>query len=76
MKKKITAIFLCAAVVLLAGTGVAYKNTKTFGFDENAKVFSYDEEKFSFMDYDIYYESIENFIDKAKTVIPTENRLV
>lgn len=73
MKTKIAAIMLSAMVVLLAGTSIAYYNTKTFAFDEDAKVFSRDEEKISFMDYNFYYKSLDNFIKKVKIVIPAEH---
>ncbi|MCH5316172.1 MAG: hypothetical protein J1E81_09675 [Eubacterium sp.] len=73
MKAKITAIMLSAMIVLLAGTSVAYYNTKTFAFDEDAVVFSRDDEKISFMDYDIYYDSLDNLIKKVKIVMPAEH---
>ncbi len=76
MKRKIAAILCCAAAVLLAGTSIAYYNTKSFGFDENARVISYDKEKVTFMDFNIYYKDIYNFIDKLSAVIPKESHRI
>ena len=73
MKAKIAAIMLSSMLVLFAGTSVAYYNTKTFAFDEDAKVFSKDDEKITFMDYSFYYETLDNFIKKVKIVIPAEH---
>lgn len=73
MKGKIISIFLCFAVFFSVGIGVAYYNTRTYGFDEDAKVVSYDEEKFSIMDYSIYYKDINNIISKAKKYVPNEH---
>lgn len=76
MKKKIFAIVLCASIFLVSGISVAYHNTKTFGFDENAKVFSKDKEKISFLDFDIYYKDVEDFIENAKQYMPDESRVI
>ncbi len=73
MKGKIISIFLCFTLVFGIGIGVAYYNTRTYGFDEDAKVISYDKEKFSILDYDIYYEDINDIIDKAKQYVPKEH---
>lgn len=73
MKKKITAILCCAVIALGVGMSVAYYNTKSFGFDENAKVLNYDEEKISFLDFNIYYEDISDFIDKVSVIIPEKS---
>lgn len=70
MKGKMTAIFLCAAVVLLSGTAIAYYNTKSFGFDENAKIISKDDEKLSFLDFDIYYKDVDSFFVNAGKYLP------
>ncbi|MCM1286348.1 MAG: hypothetical protein NC213_08965 [Acetobacter sp.] len=80
MKRKIVLIILTATIIFFAGTSIAYYNTKTFGFDENAKVISRDDEKIVIMDYEInlknFDKSIDKFIKKAKIVLPTETRLV
>ncbi|MGN1123472.1 MAG: hypothetical protein ACI4RR_03950 [Eubacterium sp.] len=76
MKRKIFAIILCATVLFVSGISVAYYNTKTFGFDENAKVFSKDKEKISFLDFEIYYKDVDNFLENAKQYIPDESRVI
>lgn len=75
MRKKITVIMCCAAIALCAGISVAYYNTKSFGFDDSATVISYDSEKISFMDFDIYYEDISDFIDSVGRIIPDKSRI-
>lgn len=73
MKGKIISIFLCFTLIFGIGIGVAYYNTRTYGFDEDAKVLSYDEEKISFLDYSIYYKDLNDIIDKAKKYVPNEH---
>ena len=38
MKGKIFVLLLCATIALGTGVSVAYYNTRTFGFDKDAKV--------------------------------------
>lgn len=76
MKKKIAAIMCSAILVLCAGIGTAYYNTKSFGFDENTKVLSYDKEKFSIMDFDIYYEDISNIMERIMEIIPEKSQTI
>ncbi|MGN0522094.1 MAG: hypothetical protein ACI4IQ_05590 [Eubacterium sp.] len=76
MKFKIFAIMMCAVIALGVGTAVAYYNTKSFGFDENTKIISKDDEKFSFMDFEFYYNDVNDFFNKAKQYIPTEVRKI
>lgn len=76
MIKKITAILLTAAVVLISGISVAYYNTKTFAFDEDARVFSKDDEKITFMDYNFYYKNMDDFVKKVKMILPENHRRV
>lgn len=68
--KKAVLIFVCAAVVLVAGTAVAYYNTETFGFDENAEIASRDGEKITFLDYEIYYEDVDRFFKNVREHMP------
>lgn len=76
MTKKIIALLCCSTLILLSGLSIAYYNTKSFGFDENAKIFSYDEEKFSVMDFEIYYDDISFFIDEVGKIIPDRSHTV
>lgn len=63
MKGKITAIFLCFSILFAAGISVAYYNTKTIGFDEDASVVERDDEKITVFDFDIYYNDIDKFFN-------------
>ncbi len=76
MKGKIFLIIMCALVVLTAGTSIAYYNTKSFGFDEDTKIVSKDEDKFTFLDFNFYYKDIDAFFAKAKKFIPPESRTI
>lgn len=76
MNKKVVAILCCCAIALGSGTAVAYYNTKTFGFDENAKVISYDKEKINIMDYSIYYKDIEKISKKISSYLPENIRTI
>lgn len=69
-KIQIFLIIFLSLTMLIGGTGIAYYNTKRFGFDENAKIISRDNEKFSFMDFDFYYEDIEQYMDKLSEFAP------
>lgn len=75
MKGKITAIMLSSAIVLAGGISIAYYNTKSLGFDDNVKIFSSDNEKISFLDFEFYYEDIDDFLKNAKEYLP-QNRPV
>ena len=74
MKKKtgvkLCALFVSAALALSGGVAVAYYNTKTIGFDSEAKVFSRDNDKISVLDFDIYYKNIENTMDNISSFLP------
>lgn len=70
MKGKIFLIALCSVVLLTVGTTVAYYNTKSFGFDEDVKIFNRDDEKISIMDYNIYYDDIDSVYNKLKVIVP------
>lgn len=74
--KKVVAILCCSAVMLTAGICVAYYNTRSLGFEENVSLFDFDNEKITFMDFDVYYKDVYSFIDKIGTVIPDQNRLI
>ena len=75
MKGKITAIMLSSAIALAGGISIAYYNTKSLGFDDNVKIFSSDNEKISFLDFEFYYEDIDDFLKNAKEYLP-QNRPV
>lgn len=76
MKKKIAAIICCAAIVLCSGLSVAYYNTKSFGFDENTKIASADDDKITIFDFDIYYNDVDDALKKVQKYIPDNHRTI
>ena len=66
--------FLIGAIILGIGVSVAYYNTKTFAFDEDAVLVSRDEQGFTVMDYRFDYEIMKkdanNFFDSANPYLP------
>lgn len=75
-KIKIAAIFLTCAIVFFAGISVAYHNTKTFGFDEDAEIIEYADDKITIFDYEIYYDDINFLIEKAERIIPDKPHIM
>lgn len=65
---------LLGALILSVGVSVAYYNTKTFAFDEDAVLFSRDEQGLTVMDYRFDYEimkkDIKIFCDAANQFVP------
>ncbi len=76
MKKKIAAIICCAAIVFCAGISVAYYNTKTFGFDENTKIATADDDKITIFDFNIYYNNIDEALKKVQKYVPDKQTTV
>lgn len=76
MKKKVVAIICCASIALCAGLSVAYYNTKSFGFDENTKIVSTDDDKITVFDFNIYYNDIENALKSMQKYVPDKHRTV
>ena len=72
MKKKIFAIFLCFSVIFCVGIGVAYYNTKSFGFEDDVKIVERDDEKIKILDFNIYYDDIDSAFNKARKFVPEE----
>ena len=75
-KSKVFLILALNFVMLCAGTGVAYHNTKTFGFDENARLVTVDNEKIMLMDFEINYNDIKIFFDKINDFVPDKSLTV
>lgn len=70
------ALLLCFAVVFCVGVGVAYYNTRSFGFADGVKIISADKEKFSILDFDIYYQDIDAALEKARKNLPQRHYAV
>lgn len=75
-KAKIISLLLCFGIILGVGTAVAYYNTKTLGFDDDTKIFSKDDEKITFFDFEIYYSDINEFLETADQYLPENPRIV
>ncbi|MBR2134489.1 MAG: hypothetical protein IJ851_07260 [Eubacterium sp.] len=72
-KTKVIIILMLNFAFLVAGTGVAYYNTKSFGFDESAKLVYADDEKFTYMDFSIYYKDIKPYYNKLRQYLPEKS---
>lgn len=70
MKKKVGLIFLSGAIALTTGIGIAYYNTERTGFNSEAEIISYDKEKISVMNRDIYFKDVVDFYDKITSYMP------
>ena len=71
-KHRVAAIVFIAILIVAAGASVAYYNTKSFGFDEDAVIFLQEEDGFTLFDYKVYYSDVEEFYDTTKEYMPNE----
>lgn len=76
MKGKIFALLLCATIALGAGVSIAYYNTRTFGFDRDAKVVEKFDDKIKILDFDIYYADANKILEKAIQYVPKTHSVV
>ena len=58
-KHPVASIILVFVLIVSIGSSIAYYNTKSFGFDEDAVIFQQEEDGFTFFDYKIYYNDVE-----------------
>lgn len=65
MKFKVFLIMLSSIIALTAGTAVSYYNTKTFGFDEDAKIVSHNEKSITVYDYTVQYDDVKRVVKTA-----------
>lgn len=72
MKHPVFCITVLCSALLITGTSIAYYNTKTFGFDEDAKIISYDDESVSVMDFTVRRSSVRQVLDEIYSVVPHE----
>ena len=71
MKKRRVAAVLAASMFIVAvGASIAYYNTKSFGFDEDAVILLQEEDGFTLFDYKVYYSDIEEFYNTSKEYMP------
>lgn len=71
-KHPVAAILIIAILIVAAGASVAYYNTKSFGFDEDAVIFLQEDDGFTLFDYKVYYSDVEEFYETSKEYIPDE----
>ncbi len=69
-KHPVATILFLSLLIVGAGATVAYYNTKTFGFDEDAVVFMREDDGFTIFDYKVYYKDVEEFYEETKQYIP------
>lgn len=73
MKKMlVTGIMMVFAAILFFGSSIAYYNTKSFGFDEDAIFYKRTENSIIFLDKEIKYEEINYVFDEAQKYVPEE----
>jgi len=63
-------MLIIAILIVATGTSVAYYNTKSFGFDEDAVIFQEEEDGFTLFDYKIYYNDVERIYNSSKEYMP------
>lgn len=71
-KHPVAAIVILAILIVAAGASVAYYNTKSFGFDEDAVIFLQEDDGFTLFDYKVYYSDVEEFYENSKGYMPDE----
>lgn len=69
-KHPVAAVLFLSLLIVGAGATVAYYNTKTFGFDEDAVVFKREDDGITVFDYKVYYKDVEDFYEETKQYIP------
>lgn len=68
----IFSIMVFSVSVVAVGSSIAYYNTKSFGFDEDAVLFAMDDESVTYLDMKIYFEDIKNARKTAEKYLPKE----
>lgn len=69
-KHPIFSVLVICGLILGVGCSVAYYNTKTFGFDEDAVIFSQQDDGFTLFDYKVYYDDVNDFYEKTQRYLP------
>lgn len=69
-KHPVFSTLLLGAVIVFSGISVAYYNTKSLAVDENAVLFSKDDEGISVLDFKIYYKDVERFYEDTQSYLP------
>ena len=69
-KHPVASVLLIAILIVAVGASVAYYNTKSFGFDEDAVIFQQEEDGFTLFDFKVYYNDTEEFYNESKRYMP------
>lgn len=72
-KHPVLVMLLVTGIILGAGVSVAYYNTKSFGFDEDAVLVSIDENSITFFDFKIYFSDVNEIYNETKKYIPNKS---
>lgn len=74
MKKHPVASVIIVSILIVAfGSSVAYYNTKSFGFDEDAVIFKQEDDGFTLFDYKINYDDIDYIYNETKKYVPNDS---
>lgn len=71
-KHPIASIIIVSILILFVGSSIAYYNTKSLGFDEDAVLFKQEDDGFTLFDYKIYYDDVDYIYNEAKSYVPDE----
>lgn len=63
---------LIALLILGSGVSVAYYNTKSFGFDEDAVLVKVEKDSITFLDFQIYFSDVKEIYNETEKYIPDE----
>lgn len=69
-KHPVASIIILSILIVTVGSSVAYYNTKSFGFDEDAVIFKQEEDGFTLFDYKINYDDVEYIYNETKGYVP------
>ncbi len=71
-RTKISLIFALSAVLIVAGVCTAYYNTKTFGFDADAKLISKNGTSLTVLDFEMEFADADYYLEKIEKIFPDE----
>ena len=69
-KHPISSIIIVSILIVFVGSSIAYYNTKSLGFDEDAVLFKQEDDGFTLFDYKIYYDDVDHIYNEAKGYVP------
>ena len=72
MKKQVVKIIIAACIAAAAGVSVAYCNTRSLGYSQEASVIIIEDDCVKILDYEIRYSDLENGVEKIGRYVPAE----